>query len=111
MNSSSSYSPLFKTSSNNDLKTAKPEDFSTIGVKISGTYFDAISIANISRQWLERAGVESPLELYNSLLSYERKTGKKTSEVIEQWKSGTLQRTPEINDWINTYFILQGYRY
>ena len=79
------------------------------GVVAYGTYTNLESLEKWSNLWTSYVGVDSPYQLYKSISKYEKKTGKKTSEMIKQWEQGTLSRNSEINDWINSHFLLEGY--
>ena len=85
------------------------------GIHYPGVYSYVVSDTNTpdpnawNTVWHEHAGFDSPYVTYKAISNYERRRNKKTSDLIHEWKNGTLMRDSETNDWLNSHFILQGY--
>ena len=78
-------------------------------ISTEGTSTGIDSLEQWSMLWSEYAGFDSPYKLHEILSRYEHESGRKTPDVIKQWRDGTLRRDSQINDWISTYLLLEGY--
>lgn len=92
------------------LGTQKAESalrYSEPKITISGTFTDATLIKELEQIWTTYSGGSSVYKLYESVKRYENQYGQKSELMISKWKKGTLRRDTKINDWLNSYLMLE----